>query len=63
MAFAVIATTAVLISVFLPDRLPQGNLGVLFRELGVALSTSVAVSALIALSLSAMMCSKLLGQE
>jgi len=59
-AFAVIATTGVLISVFLPIAFLQGNLGVLFRELGVALSTSVAVSALVALSLSAMMCSKLL---
>jgi multidrug efflux pump len=59
-AFAVMATTAVLISVFLPIAFLQGNLGVLFRELGVALSTSVAVSALVALSLSSMMCSKLL---
>ena len=59
-AFAVIASTGVLVSVFLPIAFLQGNLGVLFRELGVALSTSVAVSALVALSLSAMMCSKLL---
>ncbi|MFO1493842.1 MAG: efflux RND transporter permease subunit [Lysobacterales bacterium] len=59
-AFAVIATTAVLVSVFLPIAFLQGNLGVLFRELGVALSTSVAISALIALTLSATMCSKLL---
>ena len=59
-AFAVIATTAVLVSVFLPIAFLKGNLGVLFRELGVALSSSVAVSALVALSLSAMLCSKLL---
>ncbi len=59
-AFAVIATTAVLVSVFLPIAFLQGNLGVLFRELGVALSTAVLVSSLVALSLSAMMCSKLL---
>ncbi len=59
-AFAVIASTGVLVSVFLPIAFLQGNLGVLFRELGVALSTAVAVSALVALSLSAMMCSKLL---
>ncbi|GMU42379.1 MAG: efflux RND transporter permease subunit [Xanthomonadales bacterium PRO6] len=59
-AFAVIATTAVLVSVFLPIAFLKGNLGVLFRELGVALSTSVAVSGLVALSLSAMLCSKLL---
>lgn len=59
-AFAVIATTAVLVAVFLPIAFLQGNLGVLFRELGVALSTAVAVSSLVALSLSATMCSKLL---
>jgi multidrug efflux pump len=59
-AFAVIATTAVLVSVFLPIAFLKGNLGVLFRELGVALSTAVAVSSLVALSLSAMLCSKLL---
>ncbi len=59
-AFAVIATTAVLVAVFLPIAFLQGNLGVLFRELGVALSTAVAISSLVALSLSATMCSKLL---
>jgi multidrug efflux pump len=50
----------VLVAVFLPIAFLQGNLGVLFRELGVALSTSVAVSSFVALSLSAMLCSKLL---
>ena len=59
-AFAVIATTAVLVAVFLPIAFLKGNLGVLFRELGLALSASVAVSSFVALSLSAMLCSKLL---
>ena len=59
-AFAVIATTAVLISVFLPVGFLQGNTGRLFRELSVALAAAVAISALVALTLTPMMASKLL---
>ncbi|MDH5834585.1 efflux RND transporter permease subunit [Luteimonas kalidii] len=59
-AFAVIATTAVLVSVFLPVGFMEGNTGRLFRELSVALAGAVALSAFIALSLTPMMCSKLL---
>jgi multidrug efflux pump len=59
-AFAVIATTAVLIAVFLPIAFMEGNLGRLFRELAVALAAAVAISAFVALTLSPMMCSRLL---
>ena len=59
-AFAVIATTAVLVSVFLPVGFLQGNTGRLFRELSVALAAAVAISALVALTLTPMMASKLL---
>jgi multidrug efflux pump len=59
-AFAVIATTAVLIAVFLPIAFMQGNLGRLFRELAVAIAAAVGISAFVALTLSPMMCSKLL---
>ncbi len=59
-AFAVIATTAVLVSVFLPVGFMEGNSGRLFRELSVALAAAVALSAFIALTLTPMMCSKLL---
>jgi multidrug efflux pump len=58
--FAVIATTAVLVAVFLPIAFLEGNLGRLFRELGLAISAAVFVSSLVALSLSPMMASKLL---
>jgi multidrug efflux pump len=58
-AFAVIATTAVLVSVFLPVGFMEGNSGRLFRELSVALAGAVALSAFIALTLTPMMCSKL----
>ncbi len=59
-AFAVIATTAVLVAVFLPVGFMDGNTGRLFRELSVALAGAVALSAFIALTLTPMMCSKLL---
>ena len=59
-AFAVIATTAVLIAVFLPVAFMEGNNGRLFRELAVALAGAVAISAFVALTLTPMMCSKLL---
>ncbi|MBD9367171.1 efflux RND transporter permease subunit [Xanthomonas sp. XNM01] len=58
-AFAVIATTAVLVAVFLPVGFMEGNSGRLFRELSVALAGAVALSAFIALTLTPMMCSKL----
>ena len=59
-AFAVIATTAVLVAVFLPVGFLQGNTGRLFRELSVALAAAVAISAFVALTLTPMMASKLL---
>ena len=59
-AFAVMATTAVLIAVFLPVGFLEGNSGRLFRELSVALAAAVAISAFVALSLTPMMSSKLL---
>ena len=58
-AFAVIATTAVLVAVFLPVGFMEGNTGRLFRELSVALAAAVAISAFVALSLTPMMSSKL----
>ena len=59
-AFAVIATTAVLVSVFLPVGFMEGDSGRLFRELSVALAGAVAISSFVALTLTPMMCSKLL---
>jgi multidrug efflux pump len=59
-AFAVIATTAVLVAVFLPVGFMEGNTGRLFRELSVALASAVAISCFVALTLTPMMCSKLI---
>ena len=58
-AFAVIATTAVLVAVFLPVGFMEGNTGRLFRELSVALASAVAISCFVALTLTPMMSSKL----
>lgn len=58
--FAVVATTLVLIGVFVPIAFLEGNVGRLFSELGITLASAVGISALVALSLTPMMCSKLL---
>jgi multidrug efflux pump len=61
--FAVVATTLVLIAVFVPIIFLQGTTGRIFRELGITISAAVGFSSLIALSLSATLCSKLLREE
>ena len=58
--FAVVATTIVLISVFAPLMFLPGYIGRLFVELAVAIAAAVFFSALLALSLSPMLASKLL---
>jgi len=59
-AFAIIATTLVLVAVFVPLSFMSGNVGRLFTEFGLALAASVVFSGLVALTLTPMMCSKLL---
>ncbi|MCC0006512.1 MAG: efflux RND transporter permease subunit [Hyphomicrobiaceae bacterium] len=58
--FAVIATTLVLISVFVPIAFLEGDIGRLFAEFALTMSAAVAFSSLVALSLSPMLASKLL---
>ncbi|MDO6708209.1 efflux RND transporter permease subunit [Photobacterium sp. 1_MG-2023] len=58
--FAIVATTVVLISVFLPIGFLEGDLGKLFREFSVAMSTAVLLSSLVALTLTPMMGSKIM---
>jgi multidrug efflux pump len=57
--FAVIATTLVLIAVFVPVSYMEGNLGRLFGEFGVTVAAAVGFSALVALTLTPMLASKL----
>jgi len=59
-AFAIVATTLVLIGVFVPIAFLEGNIGRLFSELGLTLASTVAISSLVALTLAPMLCSKLL---
>jgi len=61
--FAVIATTLVLVAVFVPLSFIQGDIGRLFREFGITLAAAVLFSALVALTLTPMLCSKLLKGE
>jgi multidrug efflux pump len=58
-AFAVIATTAVLVSVFTPLLFAGGFVGKLFVELAVTIASAVVISAFVALTLTPMMCSLL----
>jgi multidrug efflux pump len=59
-AFAVIATTLVLAAVFVPLIFISGNIGRLFTEFALAITAAVIFSSITALSLTPMMCSKLL---
>ncbi len=58
--FAVIATTVVLIAVFVPIGFLQGDVGRLFQEFAITLAAAVGVSAVVALSLSPMIASRIL---
>jgi multidrug efflux pump len=58
-AFAVIATTLVLVAVFVPLSFIEGDMGRLFGEFGISLAAAVIFSSVVALSLTPMMCSKL----
>ncbi len=57
--FAVIATTLTLAAVFVPISFLPGDLGRLFSEFGFTLAAAVLFSALVALTLTPMMASKL----
>ncbi len=59
--FAVIATTLVLVAVFVPISFLQGNVGKLFREFGITVAAAVMFSSLVALTLTPMLASKLLA--
>ncbi|MBT8063047.1 MAG: efflux RND transporter permease subunit [Gammaproteobacteria bacterium] len=59
--FAVIATTLVLVAVFVPLSFIEGDVGRLFREFGITLAAAVLFSSLVALTLTPMLCSKMLS--
>ena len=60
LSLPILAMTVVLVSAYIPLGLQGGLTGALFTEFAFTLAGSVAVSALLALTLSPMMCSRLL---
>ena len=62
-SFAIIATTLILIAVFLPLIFIEGIAGTLFRETAIALSFAIVVSSFVALTLSPMLGSKFLKKK
>jgi hydrophobe/amphiphile efflux-1 (HAE1) family protein len=61
--FTVISLTVSLIAVFIPLIFMTGIVGRLFREFAITLSIAVAVSAVVSLTLTPMMCARLLRPE
>jgi hydrophobe/amphiphile efflux-1 (HAE1) family protein len=61
--FAVIATTMVLVMVFLPISFMDGMVGLLFTEFSVLLAVSVIFSSVVALTLTPVLASKMLKGE
>lgn len=61
--FAVVATTAALVSVFMPILFLGGITGRLFREFGVVIAGAVMISSFVALSLTPMLSTKLLKKR
>ena len=57
---SVIATTLVIVAVFMPLTMLGGQAGILFKELGWIVTIVVCTSTIIAISLTPMLCSKLL---
>ncbi|HET6463365.1 MAG TPA: efflux RND transporter permease subunit, partial [Candidatus Krumholzibacteria bacterium] len=58
--FAIISTTVALIAVFMPIIFLQGLTGRLFKEFGIVVGGSVAISAFVALTLTAMLSARML---
>ncbi|MBD1140566.1 efflux RND transporter permease subunit [Pelagibacterales bacterium SAG-MED39] len=62
-SFAIIATTLILVAVFLPLIFVDGISGTLFKETAIALSFSIVISSFVALTLSPMLASKFLYKK
>lgn len=60
--FAIISTTITLVAVFMPIVFLQGITGRLFREFGVVVAAAVLISAVVSLTLTPMMSTRLLSR-
>lgn len=61
--FAIISTTITLVAVFMPVVFLQGITGRLFREFGVVVAAAVLISAIVSLTLTPMMSTRLLTKS
>jgi hydrophobe/amphiphile efflux-1 (HAE1) family protein len=61
--FAVISTTVTLVAVFMPIIFLEGLTGRLFREFGVVVSAAVIISTIVSLTLTPMMCARILSKK
>ena len=61
--FTIVSLSVSLIAVFIPLLFMTGIVGRLFREFAITLSVAVAVSAFVSLTLTPMMCARLLRSE
>src|SRR5512141_310179 len=61
--FTVVSLSFSLVAVFIPLIFMTGIVGRLFREFAITLSVAVLVSAIVSLTLTPMMCSRLLQAE
>ena len=59
-AMAVMSTTMVLVAAFVPVALMQGAVGLLFKEFAVTMAVAVVFSMFVSLTLTPVMCSKIL---
>lgn len=59
----IIATTAVLAAIFVPVAFLGGTMGVLYKQFAITITVSVAISALVALTLTPALCGMLLKAD
>ena len=61
--FAILATTVTLVAVFVPVAFLTGRVGRLFNEFGASVAVSVLISGFVALTLTPMLCSRILRRH
>ncbi len=62
-SFTVISMSISLVAVFIPILLMGGMVGRLFREFAVTLSVAIGISLVVSLTVTPMMCARLLGRQ
>lgn len=61
--FAIVATTVALVAIFVPVAFLTGDIGRLFNEFGITVAVAVLISGFVALSLTPMLCSRILREH